>query len=85
MGEFVNFLDNELDMPFEWQKRMIDRALTSLKGRPVIDIVAFDEYLHSRGGYLKNYEDKGYSMEDVINEIYPSEVARKLRYYLAVD
>lgn len=81
MKEFNDFLDNDLKVPYHWKRMLYDKTLSLVLNRPALNIGAFDDYLHS---FFRDYENRGYSMEEVLNEVYPQETVKKIRYYLGV-
>ena len=56
--------------------------LSLLYHRPVLDIFAFDDFLHSKYG---EYEEQGKSMHDVVLEHYGEKVAEfcKIAFHIS--
>lgn len=52
--------------------RFMDRLATAIRKEARLDVIAFDDWLHSRHG---DYEDKGQSMAHCIAEHYGQEAS----------
>jgi hypothetical protein len=61
------------------KRKFMDGALTLVLNRPVLDIYAFDDYLHEVYG---NYEENGLSMYELLVKQYGQEFAEFIKKLL---
>jgi len=63
----------------KFMNRMMDNTLSYIFKRPMLDIVAFDDWLHEEFG---KYEDEGLSMKDLIEQKFDKETMQSLKVLL---
>jgi len=54
----------------------MDKDLSKLFGKPILDICKFDNWLHNKFG---DYENRGMSMQDLLTVNYGSWVANEIK------
>jgi hypothetical protein len=66
----------QFGLPFN---KYIDVSVSSICGKPIIDIFKFDEWLRTRFG---NYEESGFTMESLLVKHYGKDVADQIQSFL---
>lgn len=69
MVHFIDAMNKHFGIPKkEVHGRFVDHGITSITGRPCIDLFKFDDWLHEKHG---DYEtERGMSMRDLLIEEY---------------
>lgn len=66
----------KFNLPFN---QYIDIVMSLGLGKPVLDIIKFDDWLHEKYG---NYEDAGHSMHTLLIEHYGQEIEEQIQKLL---